>query len=133
MNALMPDKNLETAKRYQKELRIISNVLSLLNWDLETYMPKSAAIARAEQTAFLEKFYHEKITSEELFNSLKEIDKNKISEDDKLSVERFDKEITRARKIPIELVDELARTVSLAFSAWQEARAASRPGSRASS
>ena len=116
------EQDLELVKKYQKELRLISNILALLAWDLETYMPKSAANARAEQTAFLEKFYHEKINSKELFESLEKLRKENLFGEDKIIIEKFYKDVVRAKKIPKELVEELARITPLSFSAWQEAR-----------
>jgi len=114
--------DLKLIKKYQKELTLIEGVAALLDWDQQTYMPKSGILFRAEQSAFLSEIAHDKIVSEELFNSLKRLKRKKIFGDDKLMLDRFYKRVERARKIPRSLVSEIARATSLGHDAWQRAR-----------
>ena len=84
-------KHLDTVYRIQKEVAVLQGISSLLGWDLQTYMPKDAALNRANQLALVSKGIHEKITSKELRESIDELSKevDKLSEKDRIVVERL--------------------------------------------
>ena len=119
-------KYLDVVYSVQKEIFTLRNILGLLGWDLQTYMPKDSAKDRAEQIALISKRIHEKMISEELKKSLAELVKpenlKKLNEKDRKVVERLDKDVKKMAKLPIEFVEELSRVTSLAHKAWEEAK-----------
>jgi carboxypeptidase Taq len=119
-------KSLDTIYSIQKEISTLRGISGLLDWDLQTYMPKDSAKDRAEQTAIISKMAHEKITSEELKRSIVELMKpenlSKLEEKDRIVVERLSKDVEKISKLPTEFVEELSRVTSLAHIAWEEAK-----------
>jgi carboxypeptidase Taq len=110
-------------KDIQKETILISQTIALLGWDQQTYMPRKGVTSRAEQTAYLNSLIHEKMISPELYSALTRLEKNKsrISNDEKLMVEKMLKRVKRARKIPAEFVKEMSIAITQAFTAWEKA------------
>ncbi len=119
------NKDLEKINKIQKELTLLSQTIGLLEWDQQTYMPSQGHEARAEKMAFLSKILHEKKTSQEfyqlvekLFNDLKSLDSK-----EKIMITKLHKDLTKSKKLPTEFVEELTKTTSKAFNAWQKAKA----------
>jgi carboxypeptidase Taq len=108
------------------DLRRIEKVLS---WDLAVWMPPSGAEARGEQLASLEAVTHERFADDRIGELLDELDPYGASlpydSDDAslLRVTRQDWE--RARRVPRELMAELAANAAPAYDAWVKAREAS--------
>ena len=117
-------KNLDTVYRIQREVAVLQGIISLLDWDLQTYMPKGATINRANQMSQISKEIHEKITSKELRESIDEISKNidKLSKKDRVVVERLRKDVEKLEKIPVSFMEELSKVTGLAHNAWEEAK-----------
>ena len=65
------EKALKTIYRIQKDVRVLSSVLGLLDWDQKTYMPDDANKGRAEQIASIGRLIHEKFMSDELYNAVR--------------------------------------------------------------
>ncbi len=112
--------DLEIIKKYQKEMVLLGLSNNLLQWDLEVYMPEDDADSRAEQMALITKLIHQRATSDELFRALENV--KGLEGEDNIIVKRLHHDIMRARKLPPEFVEELTKTSSKAFSAWQKAR-----------
>lgn len=104
------------------ELRDLSGLLGLATWDQQTYMPRRADGARAEQLATLQGLYHERLVDprlgEWLATSLPD------DADSKAMIRVLKLERDRAVKLPSRLVKELAAAQSQGLSAWQAAREA---------
>lgn len=116
------EEDLRLVDNYQKELNLFGGIGSLLNWDLEVYMPNNGSKERSEQIALLSKLSHEKVTSDNFFNALKRLRKEDLSENESLMVERLYKDVLKDRKLPSDFVEEFSRVSSLAFDAWKEAK-----------
>ncbi|MCK5450102.1 carboxypeptidase M32 [Candidatus Pacearchaeota archaeon] len=116
------NRDLELVKKYQKEIILINQTIGLLEWDQQTYMPKEGAKARAEQHAFLGSLSHEKIISDELFSAIERLKKIELSGDDRIMIERVYRDASKARKLPKKFIEELSKTASLSFNAWQDAK-----------
>ncbi|WP_203530681.1 carboxypeptidase M32 [Thermaerobacter sp. PB12/4term] len=103
---------------------------TLLNWDEEVNMPPGGAAARAEQKATLNRLAHEAFTAPEVGQWLDELAGWEAQLDPEsdaaalLRVTRRDYE--RARRVPPDLVAELARASSQGYQAWVEARSQQR-------
>jgi carboxypeptidase Taq len=99
----------------------------MIGWDQQTYMPPGGGTARAEQSATLQKLIHETFTAEETGRLLNEAAAEVANLDPDtdearlVSVTRRDYE--KARRVPAELVAELARVTAQATDVWAQARA----------
>jgi carboxypeptidase Taq len=107
----------------------LNNVVSLVSWDQQTYMPPGAAMAKARHLEVLSRLIHEMMTSDEMG---KLIEAAKADPADT----RFDsleaslvriarRDFDRARKLPLDLVAELTRAETFAHEEWVKARATS--------
>lgn len=119
-------KELQTIYKIQKEISILNSVIMLLDWDQKTYMPKDANKNRAEQMALVGKLIHEKFLSEKLYKSAKKLHAlktfNSLKKRDQIVVKKLYKKVLDARKLPLEFVEDLSKTASMAVMAWQEAK-----------
>jgi len=115
-------KDLELVNNYQKEMVLLGRSLALLSWDQETKMPKKGVKSRSETISFLSGLAHEKFTSDEFYDAVKRLKKEKLSEDNNIMINKLHKEIEKSRRLPKEFVLELSKTTSLALEAWKEAR-----------
>ena len=116
------------------EIVDLHHASALIGWDQQTYMPTGGGAARAEQSATLQKISHEMFTAEETGRLLDaaaaevaaagaagldpDADEARL-----VSVTRRDYE--KARKVPSELVAEIARATGQAIEVWTQARAQS--------
>jgi carboxypeptidase Taq len=120
---------LDELKRRFAVVHDLGRAAAVLNWDQQTYMPPRGASARAEQLATLEKLAHEHFVADEngaLLNDLADYAAQLPYDSDDASMIRVMKrEYDKARRVPPALVEEMARAASLAFTAWQQARAES--------
>ena len=107
-----------------RELRSARAILALLDWDLETYMPRGAAEDRAEHTAFLSGFAHERLVSDEFGRLLEQCEAEDVGDDyaRATNVREMRRERDRAAKLPKELVEKIARATTLSRNAWVKAR-----------
>jgi carboxypeptidase Taq len=108
------------------ELADLDNIGHLLEWDHNTMMPPKGAQSRSEALATLGRVSHDLLISDETARLLEgaagELDGAAPDSDDAriiaVSQRRFDK----ARRVPAELVAEMARAGALGYEAWVEAR-----------
>ena len=109
-----------------REIEVLDSCASLLGWDQETYMPEGGAEHRAEQLALLAGMVHAKTTSSELGGLLEELDGSDLTDDPlspaAVNLRETRRTYARATKVPSKLVEEIARTSSLARGPWVEAR-----------
>jgi carboxypeptidase Taq len=116
--------------RQLQEVGTISSIGHLLGWDQETYMPPAGAAARAEQLAWIAGAAHAKRTSAKLGDTIAACERDASITGDPATpqaacVRESRRSFDRATKLPADLVEEWARTTSLAQDVWKEARKAS--------
>lgn len=115
-----------------KDIALVSQINSTLNWDQETYMPENAIEGKAEQIAFMSALGHKKMTSDELGSALSDLG---VSEDKPFGTKQLDwsqqrlvravyRAWTRATKLPERFVREMAMATSTGQSTWVKARQA---------
>jgi carboxypeptidase Taq len=99
---------------------------ALLGWDQQVNMPPGGAEARAEQLAVLSRIAHEMFTSDEVGKlideaaaEVKDLDYNS---DDAAMVRVTKHDYDLETRIPTALVEEIARTQTLAHEVWAKAR-----------
>lgn len=114
----------EKLESQTRELFRLRSASGLLGWDRETYMPRRGAVERAEQLALLSGMVHQRLTSDELAASLAavEAEMNGADTPETAVVRELRRDYDRAVRLPRQLVEEIARTTSLAISAWMKAR-----------
>ncbi len=109
-----------------KDIHYIRTVLSLLEWDQQTYMPPQGFKDRSLQLAALSFVEHEKITSKGLGALLEELQKpaifDSMSPEQQTNVREVAWEHHRASAVPGELVREIAKTSSEGFRYWTIAK-----------
>ncbi len=126
-------KNLEDYEKLQelgKEIRTLSSVAMLLEWDQETYMPKGGIIPRSEQVELISFLIHEKKTSsifKKALEKLVDLESGQIKEEGlgdrkQRSVEEFYGEYIKDAKLPGDFVKKLSKANSEGIHAWQKAK-----------
>jgi carboxypeptidase Taq len=116
--------SLDYIYKQQKELSVYGGIASLLGWDQMTYMPPKGAQDRSEQSSLISKLSHEKVISDKFWNHIENLYEKieNLSEKDKIVVKRLRKDVEKSRKIPSDFVERLAKTTTIAYPNWQEAR-----------
>jgi carboxypeptidase Taq len=108
------------------EIHDLNKAAALLSWDQQTYMPRGAVGARAEQLATLSRLAHTLFTADEtgrlLDAAMPEVESQPYDSDDASLVRVARRDYERSRKLPADFVAELSRATSMARSAWQQAR-----------
>ncbi|MEE2826227.1 MAG: carboxypeptidase M32 [Planctomycetota bacterium] len=117
----------EALCRRAREIKYLESTSALLSWDQQTKLPVRGGAYRAEQLTFLAGEMHQRMTEPaygELLHDLSQTEMVKDPHSDAGSTilelkHRYEKN----SKLPKRLVEELARTTSLAQEVWAEARA----------
>ncbi len=109
-----------------KETALLESCGSILDWDQRTYMPAKGAAHRAEQLALLAGMVHQKATAPEIGELLGQVETSELAREPgspgAVNAREIRRAYDRATKIPQTLVEELARTCTLAHDVWVEAR-----------
>ncbi|MGB0715715.1 MAG: carboxypeptidase M32 [Phycisphaerae bacterium] len=116
---------------YTKLLERIKNcgrfgaISALLDWDQEVHMPSAGVAARAELLAMTAGLAHEELVHDKTERLL---DTATAADDDfaaQTILREWRRHFDRARRIPTDLVKEIAQASSMAKDAWSRAREAS--------
>ncbi len=112
------------------EIGDINRVTSLLEWDLQTYMPPAGADARAHQTATLSKIAHAMFIADETGRLIEaaavEVNGADYDSEEASLLRAVRRDYARERRLPSDFVAEFARATSLAHEVWVKARAENR-------
>jgi carboxypeptidase Taq len=119
----------ESLQQRSREIAAYNSAASLLSWDQETYMPPKAGAYRAEQLGQLAGLTHRLGTSVDVGEWLKSCEDHlPISVDEEemelraANVREWRRDYDRATKLSARLIEDLAKTTSLAREAWAQAR-----------
>jgi carboxypeptidase Taq len=107
-----------------RELDALAGASCTLDWDQQTYMPPKAADARGEQTALLQKLYHDRFTAPEVGDWLSALEQGSMDATQRASVRLHRRRYDRAVKLPSALVSALSVARSEGFHAWVAAKEA---------
>lgn len=120
---------METVQQLKTRLADVVNLRSaaaILGWDQQVNMPPGGANARAEQLATLSRIAHEMFTSDEvgklLDGAAAEVKGIDYSSDEAALVRVVRHDYDLATRLPSSLVEEIARTSTLAHEVWTKAR-----------
>ncbi len=107
-----------------RELDSLAGAAAILEWDQQTYMPAKAAESRGEQTALLQKIYHERFAAPEFGAWLGELEGGELDATQKAAVRLHRRRYDRAVKLPSALVSALSVARTEGFHAWVSAKEA---------
>lgn len=106
---------------HSKRIALFENIAHLVEWDQETYMPKGAAQARAEQIELLASVAHKEKNDPTFIENVHKLGKG-LEPWQKAAVREWKEEIRKAQALPNDFVKAFAKLTSEALIAWQEAR-----------
>jgi len=119
----------ESLLQRSKEIALYNSAASVLSWDQETYMPAKAGAYRAEQLGQFAGLTHRLGTSADVGDWIKACEDAlpTCTDEEEMAlraanVREWRRDYDRATKLPARLVEELAKTTSLAREAWAKAR-----------
>jgi carboxypeptidase Taq len=123
----MPDRDTyDEFIRLVREQSLLASCSALLGWDENTYMPPNGAEHRGEQLALLAGLHHAKATDPkvgELLGKLETSDLVRVADSpEAVNIREVRRDYDRLTKLPRQLVEELARTTSIAQREWSIAR-----------
>lgn len=120
---------LDQLKTRLGEIQDLRRANALIGWDQQTYMPSGGSAARAEQSATLQKISHELFTADEtgrlIDAAAHDTDKLDPDSDDARLISVTRRDYHKSRKVPADLVAEIARVTGQAVDVWTQARAQS--------
>jgi len=116
----------DEVKRRLAEIHYLGRAKALFDWDERTMMPPGGAESRAEQVAALVRVRHEKLASDELGRLLDELqpfgEELSYESDEAALIRVARRDHEKARRVPVELLAEMARAASVAENVWREAK-----------
>ncbi|MBN1317078.1 MAG: carboxypeptidase M32 [Anaerolineales bacterium] len=114
---------------YLSQVRDVSMAAAVLGWDREVNMPEGGAQARARQLGTLSTMAHSMFIDEKVGEWLEKLAPYEASLDydsDEASLIRvMRRDYDKQKRVPSELVGEMARAASMGQQAWDRARKAS--------
>lgn len=116
----------ENLVKWSREIVTLQHIIELLEWDLRCYMPPKGYKYRAEQIGFLTAEKHRRLRDERVEEWIERADEA-FSGSDPHSTERanlreWKRWHIKAKKVPVELAEEIARTTAEAESVWEKAK-----------
>jgi carboxypeptidase Taq len=120
------EKDIDFLYESQKQIYTLTGIAALLDWDMNTAMPKEAMHGRAEQLKIIHKLIHRQLTSGELRNVVARLEANRLGKTDRTILEELKKQIAIKCRIPGEFVEKLANTSVASQAAWKRARKANK-------
>ncbi len=100
-----------------------STIIEVLSWDQEVLMPENAAEQRANQMAYLQTHIHEMRTESHYIEGMQNVlQVSDLNLSQKNTLKRIIKDSVRAKKVPSQLVSEIAQMAVRAQQSWKEAK-----------
>lgn len=120
----------QTLLKQGREIRLLSSLSMLLEWDQETYMPKGGLDFRSQQIELVSSLAHREKTSDsfkEKLSKLIDLKTGKVKTEEldqrkQAALREWRREFLIETKLPNEFVKTFAKTTSKATSAWSEAK-----------
>jgi carboxypeptidase Taq len=108
--------------RRAREQSLLSSCASLLEWDEQTYMPRGGVEHRGNQRALLAGLHHEKATDPRVGELLGALEGSDLVADPDspaaVNVREIRRTYDRRVRVPRTLVEEIARTTTVAQQEW---------------
>ena len=121
---LLRSEHVRRIVRFLRRAWALSHALSLMSWDLETYMPREGVYSRSLATEELSAELHSIMRSDELARMVEEASRHldEMNEYERGVVRVVSRDVRIARSLPEELVRREARVTSEATVVWKTAR-----------
>lgn len=124
------EKDYQKLFEISKHTRILHGIVSLLDWDQETYMPSGSAGIRAEQLETMAGIIHREKTSRKFANALSKlvdirtgkIKTKALSPQQMASLREWRRDYLQDTALPTKFVEEFAKVTSQAIIAWRTAK-----------
>lgn len=120
--------HIDALKAHMADVHNLGSISSILHWDQNTYMPPQGSAARAAQQATLQKLRHDLFVSDTTARLLEsaagEVDPDDFDSDDTSLIRNVRRDYEDQRKLPSDLVAELATAQADGFEVWRAAREA---------
>ena len=110
----------EQLSQHLEEQQTIIQLLELISWDQETYMPSKSIKQRSKQSGFLSGILHQKKTDPDFADLLMSL--NPTTPLQKRAQEKAVTSLHRAQAVPTDLVQALSKTKALATQCWGKAK-----------
>ena len=124
--AMNPDEAYEELIQRTRQAGMILSCAELLSWDELTYMPAGGVQNRGNQMAFLAGLHHQYAADRRIGELLDELEHSSLVSDPEsppaVNVRELRRTYSRQIRMPRNLIEELARVVSIAQQAWERAR-----------
>jgi len=112
--------------RRSRELATLASCSAVLGWDEQTYMPPGGAQARGDQMALLAGLHHERATDPRVGELLGDVEGSDLvtgsDSPEAANVRELRRDYDRRTRLPRSLVEELAKTTTIAQQEWVAAR-----------
>lgn len=108
---------------HQRETEALRAISGRLSWDQETMMSAGSAEGRAFELATIEKQIHLRESSDQVADWIAAVDETSLNEVEAAHLRLLRRKSDQARKMPTELVTEIAKETSLGQATWAKARA----------
>jgi len=112
--------------QHTRETALLGGIEALLGWDERTMLPPGGGEYRAEQLTLLAGMLHARRTDRRIGDWLCELADSPLASDPHsdsgATIRQLRRQYDKQIKLPQSLVEELARTTSLAQHAWEQAR-----------
>jgi carboxypeptidase Taq len=110
-------------KNYFSDIKKIDFIKNLLKWDQQVYMPEDSNKGRSELIAFIDKVKHEKLISEKTGKLIKSAEKKPdLNLIDSAILREAKRAYHKAVKVPTELIEKIAKQVTIGHKIWEKAR-----------
>ena len=108
---------------YSRKMYDVYMSMSVLNWDMETYMPKNGNTFRAQQLSTLANIAYDLATDSKYGTLLEKLlANNSLSPDQKRNVYLSNKEFLKKQKYSSEFIQRESNLISKAFKDWRIAK-----------
>lgn len=129
MNAIKVQKDYQHLLKLSRHARTLHGILSLLEWDHETFMPPGAVDNRAAQLKILEGIIHKEKTGKRFSTALAKLIDLKtgaviagLSEEQAVALREWRRDFLIDTALPTKFVENFTQLTSLAMNAWKSAR-----------
>jgi carboxypeptidase Taq len=120
------NKTYQRLLQLSREIQLLDSSMALLEWDQKTYIPKGGSENRGNQLALLAGISHQKATSPEIGDLLKQLEGSPLASDpdsfEAANIREIKHSHEKLVKIPQSLVEEIAKVTTVAHEVWADAR-----------
>lgn len=128
--SINPKKSYQKLFELSKQTRLLTGIVSLLDWDQETYMPLGASEIRSQQLEAMAGIIHRQKTSPIFRETLSqlinletgEIQSKQLSATEKSALNEWRRDYIHDTALPSTFVEEFAKVSSQAVTAWRTAK-----------